>query len=177
MADWIDFARNLKGGGVPARMGSRNGELESLQRVNTFLNRVRFLSDQEHWGAEDYWASPAETVSSDGGDCEDFAIAKYFLLKELGVPIERLRITYVMARRLQQAHMVLAYYSRVGDEPLVLDNIDDRVLPASLRRDLLPVYSFNDDDVQLAQGRRRENPLQIRAWRDLLDKLDREATL
>ena len=146
-----------------------------LQRVNSFFNRVPFLSDLEHWKLEDYWATPVETVASNGADCEDFSIAKYFMLKELGVPVTRLRITYVLARRLNQAHMVLAYYPRPESDPLILDNLDGRVLPASQRPDLVPVYSFNDDDVLIARSGRHADPQQIRAWRGLLERLDAEA--
>ena len=109
-----------------------------LTLVNARLNRIRFVDDAVHWGQEDYWATPAESVASDGGDCEDFSIAKYFLLKELGVPVSRLRLVYVKAIRLNQAHMVLAYYARPDAEPLVLDNLDERVRAASQRTDLVP---------------------------------------
>ena len=56
------------------------GDLELLGSVNTFFNRLPFVADMAHWGVEDYWASPAETFASNGGDCEDFSIAKYFAL-------------------------------------------------------------------------------------------------
>ena len=98
------------------------------------LNRVPFVDDAVHWREEDYWATPAESIGSNGADCEDFSIAKYFLLKELGVPIARLRLTYVKSLKLNQAHMVLAYYARPDAEPLVLDNLEDAVRPASQRR-------------------------------------------
>jgi len=175
---WVEFARTEKSAPRVARLLlSNGGELEALQTANSFFNRIPFLSDSEHWSVEDYWATPAETVSSNGGDCEDYSIAKYFLLKEFGVPVERLRITYVKAVKLNQAHMVLAYYAAPGSEPLILDNLEDRVRPASDRSDLVPVYSFNDDDVVLVRDSRKGNPLQIRAWRDLLQKLDAEARL
>lgn len=146
-----------------------------LAAVNRFLNRTPFVSDQSHWGAEDYWATPAEMQASNGGDCEDYAISKYFLLKELGVPVSRLRITYVNALKLNQAHMVLAYYATPDAEPLILDNLDENVRPASQRNDLVPVYSFNDDQVWLAQKGRAGSSSQIRMWRLLIEKLEREA--
>ena len=170
LSGWTAFAKAQKS---PVFQPDEKG----LQRVNSFLNRVPFLDDLQHWGQDDYWATPAETVASHGGDCEDFSIAKYFLLKELGVPIQRLRITYVKALRLQQAHMVLAYYERPDGEPLILDNLEDRVRPASQRTDLVPVYSFNDDDVTLAADGRRGSSLEIRAWKELLQRLDAEARL
>jgi len=156
------------------RKGSPLGEVELLAEVNRTLNRLRFVDDLPHWGAADYWATPAESVGSDGADCEDFSIAKYFLLKELGVPIERLRMTYVKALKLNQAHMVLAYYPRPDAEPLVLDNLEDAVRPASQRTDLVPVYSFNDEEVWIESRGRRGSPRQIRNWSQLLERLDQE---
>jgi len=146
-------------------------EIVLLADVNRILNRVRFVDDRVHWGEVDYWATPAESIGSDGADCEDFSIAKYFLLKELGVPIARLRLTYVKSLKLNQAHMVLAYYERPDAEPLVLDNLDDRVRPASQRADLVPVYSFNDEEVWIEMRGRSGSPTQLRNWRALMDRL------
>jgi predicted transglutaminase-like cysteine proteinase len=178
IASWVEFSRAQKTQPLVARLlESAGAELDALQTVNSFFNRIPVLPDSTHWSADDYWATPAETVASNGGDCEDYSIAKYFLLKEFGVPVERLRITYVKAVKLNQAHMVLAYYAAPGSEPLILDNLEDRVRPASDRSDLVPVYSFNDDDVVLVRDSRKSSPLQIRAWRDLLQKLEAEARL
>ncbi|MDQ6966781.1 MAG: transglutaminase-like cysteine peptidase, partial [Mariprofundaceae bacterium] len=70
-----------------------------IYSANRFFNRVHFVSDNTHWGRADYWATPVEFLATNGGDCEDFSIAKYFTLRELGVPDEQLRITYVKAAR------------------------------------------------------------------------------
>jgi len=157
-----------------ARKRSPGREAAMLSEVNRMLNRVRFVDDRVHWGEVDYWATPAESIGSDGADCEDFSIAKYFLLKELGVPIARLRLTYVKSLKLNQAHMVLAYYERPDAEPLVLDNLEDRVRPASQRADLVPVYSFNDEEVWIEMRGRSGSPTQLRNWRALMDRLDWE---
>jgi len=149
-------------------------ERELLDEVNRVLNRIAFVDDAVHWGEEDYWATPAESVASNGGDCEDYTIAKYFLLKELGVPIARLRLTYVKSVKLNQAHMVLAYYARPDAEPLVLDNLEERVRPASQRPDLIPVYSFNDEEVWVEMRGRSGSPQQIRNWSALIARLERE---
>ena len=145
-----------------------------LADVNRLLNRVPFVDDAVHWGEEDYWATPAESIGSNGADCEDFSIAKYFLLKELGVPIARLRLTYVKSTKLNQAHMVLAYYASPSAEPLVLDNLEDTVRPASQRKDLVPVYSFNDEEVWVEMRGRVGSPQQLRNWRALMERLDWE---
>lgn len=114
-----------------------------LIQVNNFFNRLAFKSDRQNWKKNDYWASPIEFLISNAGDCEDFAIAKYFTLKAMGIEIDRLRITYVKAESLGQAHMVLAYYENQGQEPLILDNMNSKILSATKRPDLTPVFSFN----------------------------------
>ena len=156
------------------RKRSPAAEAALLSDVNRMLNRVPFVDDAVHWREEDYWATPAESIGSNGADCEDFSIAKYFLLKELGVPIARLRLTYVKSLRLNQAHMVLAYYARPDAEPLVLDNLEDTVRPASQRKDLVPVYSFNDEEVWIELRGRSGSPQQLRNWRALMERLDWE---
>lgn len=146
-------------------------ELEKLRRVNRFFNQVNFVSDLDHWGKDDYWATPVEMLGTNGGDCEDFTIAKYFTLKEMGVPEERMQITYVKALKLNQAHMVLTYFPTPRADPLVLDNLIDEIKPASQRNDLLPVYSFNGEGLWLAKRRGRGEKVggsdRISPWRDL----------
>lgn len=158
-----------------ARAGEAGAESLTLRKTNRFFNQVPYFNDIVHWGKEDYWATPVEMLSSYGGDCEDYSIAKYLMLKELGVPIERLRITYVRALNLNESHMVLAYYPTPDADPWILDNLTSEVKRASLRNDLEPVYSFNDDDLWLASGNTRKGGAsQVRLWRDLLEKLLKE---
>ncbi len=150
-------------------------ESVSLKQVNGFFNQVTYVNDQQHWGAEDYWATPVEMLGSFGGDCEDYSISKYLSLKEMGVPIEKLRITYVRALRLGESHMVLAYYPTPDAEPLILDNLNGTILPASQRTDLEPVYSVNDDDLWVpGSASRKGGASNVRLWRDLLQKLAKE---
>jgi predicted transglutaminase-like cysteine proteinase len=149
-----------------------------LGRTNAFFNQVPYVNDIKHWGVEDYWATPTEMLGSFGGDCEDYSVGKYLTLKDLGVPIERLRITYVRALRLNESHMVLAYYPQPDADPLILDNLVPDIKPASQRTDLEPVYSFNDDDLWLPTGQTRKGgSSQVRLWKDMLEKLAREQRL
>ncbi len=144
-----------------------------LERVNRFVNRsVSFVSDQQAWGQQDYWATPAQTLGRGMGDCEDFAIAKYFSLVSLGVPSEKLRLTFVKALKQNQAHMVLTYYANPNAEPLILDNLDPAIRPASERSDLLPVYSFNDLGVFLAKAPQRvsQPPQFLARWNELTER-------
>ncbi len=153
-------------------------EQRQLELVNDFFNRVRYGTDDEIWGKTDYWATPVEMLSINAADCEDYSIAKYFTLREMGMPIEKLRITYVKSLELDQAHMVLAYYERPDAEPLVLDNLTDRIEMASQRQDLVPVYSFNGDGLWLAKSRGRGKRVgrsdRISLWQDLIAKMANE---
>lgn len=122
-------------------------DLVKLKLVNKFFNKIEYLPDQDAWGERNYWATPLEFLGNNAGDCEDFAIAKYFVLKSLGVPTQKMRLTYVKSLRLNQAHMVLTYYEKPNGEPLILDSLRKFILYATERPDLQPVYSFNGDGV------------------------------
>ena len=150
-------------------------EPRQLQAVNRFFNQRDFRSDLEHWGESDYWATPVEFLATDAGDCEEYANAKYMTLRALGVSDERMRITYVDARHLNQAHMVLTYYPEPGVEPLILDNLVDSIQPASQRQDLKPVYSFNGSDLWLSRESREDRRIgsadDVEQWRHLRDRM------
>ncbi|CAN7386356.1 transglutaminase-like cysteine peptidase [Rhizobacter sp. LjRoot28] len=153
-----------------------------LQAVNTFYNRrVLFRDDTEVWNQVDYWASPFETLQRGQGDCEDFAIAKYFTLVTLGMPVNRLRLVYVRAQvggpqGAVQAHMVLAYHPTPEAEPLILDNLIGEIRPASRRPDLAPVFSFNGDGLWQGVGSQPAgNPVaRLSRWREVLAKAQAE---
>lgn len=126
------------------------GEPEKLKRINDFINqKIAFEDDHSVWDQSDYWATPLETIGQGRGDCEDFAIIKYVSLRRAGIASDKLRLIYVKAALktpdgpIQVAHMVLAYYASPNAEPVLLDNLEPRILPASKRSDLKPVFSFN----------------------------------
>lgn len=153
-----------------------SSDQEKLERVNDFFNQMQFISDLDHWGEMDYWATPVEFLVTEGGDCEDFAIAKYLTLRHLGVPTDKLRITYVKALTINQAHMVLTYYTSPDAEPSILDNLKPDILPASQRDDLIPVYSFNGDNLWLSKELRGRGQLvgsseRIKRWKDLQERM------
>lgn len=153
-------------------------EEDKLEAVNDFFNEIPYQTDWQLWNREDYWATPIEMLGIRGADCEDYSIAKYFTLLDMGVPAERLRITYVKAVRLNQAHMVLAYYADPDGEPLILDNLTSRILPGSQRLDLVPVYGFNGDSLWLAVSRSRGQKVggsdRINLWNDVRRKMAQE---
>jgi len=158
-------------------------EQQKLKNINEYFNRkLRFETDLKVWGREDYWATPIEALMKGSGDCEDYAIAKYFSLKFSGVPVSKLRITYVKARiggtdsNITQAHMVLTYYSTPDAEPLVLDNLVSEIRPASRRVDLVPIFSFNSEGVWAAGGSTPQpgGGSRLSRWTDLVEKMKGE---
>lgn len=145
-------------------------EQDKLTQVNRFFNQLYFVNDNVLWGKNDYWATPLEFLGSNAGDCEDFTIAKYFSLLELGVSDKKLRLVYVKALELNQFHMVLAYYATPNAQPMILDNINPHIKPASTRRDLLPIYSFNGQNLWLMKSKNGElagNSSRLKMWNDL----------
>jgi len=157
---------------------NKASELEQLDRVNRFFNqRIRYVEDADLWHQADYWETPVEALFKGAGDCEDYAIAKYFSLRHLGVASDKLRITYVKALQLNRAHMVLTYYASPQAMPLVLDSLIDDIRPASQRTDLLPVYSFNANGLWLpgAKGNQRvSDSKRLSRWQDVLKKMQAE---
>lgn len=152
---------------------------EKLEQVNDFFNsNLLFVNDIDLWQKEDYWATPIEALSIGAGDCEDYSIAKYFTLKMLGIEEEKLRITYVKAINLDQAHMVLTYFETKRSTPLVLDNINPEIKLATDRKDLIPVYSFNGDGLWLAKsrgtGKRVGDASRLSLWEDLGSRMKNE---
>jgi predicted transglutaminase-like cysteine proteinase len=151
---------------------------DQLYEVNLFFNRLEFVDDLKHWNKNDYWATPVEFLSTNGGDCEDFSIAKYFSLRAMGVPAVKLRLMYVKALRYNMAHMVLAYYETPKSIPLVLDNLNKDILPANKRRDLRPVYSFNGEGLWMAKEQGRGKKVQEGGnnglWEDLNKRMMQE---
>lgn len=173
---------------VAARVASWNQLIEDgrhwsderrLQAANDFINQLVFVDDIQHWGQEDYWATPLQTIVTGGGDCEDFSLAKYFTLTGMGMGEEKLRLTYVKALKLEQAHMVVSYYPTIKSVPLVLDNLNTRILPATQRDDLYPVYSFNGKGLWITRKdydlERANDAERISLWQKLLKKMELEA--
>ncbi len=151
-------------------------EQDKLSEVNRFFNRqIRFVDDIRLWNVNDYWATPIEMLIKGAGDCEDYSIAKYFTLRRLGIPSDKLRITYVKALNYNQAHMVLTYYASPSAEPLVLDNLINQIKPASQRKDLLPVYAFNAEGLYLpGSSSKKSDTKKLSRWQDILKKMRAE---
>jgi predicted transglutaminase-like cysteine proteinase len=154
-------------------------EVDKLKSMNNFFNHaIQYRSDMDNWGVVDVWSSPMESLARGAGDCEDYAIAKYFSLIALGVSPAKMRMVYVRAQSggTIQAHMVLAYYPEPTAEPLILDNLITELRPASRRPDLAPVFSFNAEGLWQGVGSSSAgDPVaRLSKWRDVLSKAKAE---
>lgn len=149
-----------------------------LKTVNDFFNTIKYQRDNKVWKKSDYWASPFEFMGMGAGDCEDYAIAKYFALRTLGIPDEKLKITYVKLKtknkKFEEAHMVLNYYNKPNSNPIVLDNVNKSLKLATKRKDLKPVYSFNASGLWEAQNKtklKKQGTNKLSKWKDMMSRI------
>ncbi len=128
-------------------------DTKKLNKVNTWVNYIKYRSDQKVYGKSDYWATMYEFIGKGMGDCEDYTIAKYYILKELGISPKRLKFTYVIyknRRGKKISHMVLSYLKvpkpKKKKDILILDNNNRLILPASKRKDIVKVIKMINGD-------------------------------
>ena len=114
---------------------------DQLQLVNQFFNRWPYKSDSQAFGRREYWASPSVFMAR-SGDCEDYAIAKYFALRQLGFDKEELRIVVLYDRIRNLGHAVLAVYG--GNDILILDSLSNFITTHTRYRHYIPQYSMNE---------------------------------
>lgn len=147
---------------------------KKIESVNRFVNTIAFAEDADHWLKEDYWATPYQFIASGGGDCEDYAIAKYFTLRVLGIAADQMSIAYVNVRDKKEPHMVMFYFPEAGQSPFVLDNLDKKITLLNLKSDIELIYSANENNVWV----NKEGKLilvgkssMIHKWSDVISKV------
>jgi predicted transglutaminase-like cysteine proteinase len=126
-----------------------NDLMTQLREIHVEMNGKRYVTDPVNWNLPDYWATPFQFLRKNG-DCEDYAIAKYMALRDLGVSVDDMRIVVLNDLNLRIAHAVLAVY--VNGTPYILDNQISTVVPASSIRHYQPVYSINENGWWLHRG-------------------------
>ena len=150
----------------------------ALDPVNRFFNdRIRYASDFETWDRPEYWATPDELMEKGQGDCEDFAIAKFFTLREIGVDEDRLNLVYCRIAPGDRPHVVVGYLASPDDSPLILDSVPERseIVPASERADLNLILGFNQRSLWVFRdGIRHKISIpskRLRHWRELQKRM------
>lgn len=161
------FSRTVNSGSADHVIQKWKSDLEDLKglpleqmanEVNNLMNQVRYIGDKKNWGKSDYWETPVEFLTY-GGDCEDFAIAKYASLRALGVPDQAMRIAIVKDLQKGIPHAILVVYTENG--PMILDNQIKRMTEASDIGHYKPIFSINRSAWWLHNDNRNSNPTQI----------------
>lgn len=143
---WTDTLARMEGEShaafFPATQRLRALPLPRLiSRVNETINGYAYIDDEKTSGRQDYWQTPAEFLRHGGGDCEDFAIAKYAWLRALGLPERSLRITIAEDRLLGIPHAFLLVDTPAGE--FILNNEPSASTRAAVLARYTPIYSFN----------------------------------
>jgi len=133
---------NSKSAPLPDQLTAAEGgsQVEMVEAVNAYFNKVRYIEDKNNWGSSDYWATPVEFMSR-GGDCEDFAIAKYAALKAMGFSESQMRLAIVQDTWKGIPHAILIVYTDEGAK--FLDNQYKEVKTVAGFDRYRPVYSIN----------------------------------
>lgn len=128
---------------------SNKKTLLKLKYVNNYFNQFTHMKDIKLWKKAEYWASYKEFLSVGAGDNEDFAIAKYFTLINMGVPKEKLKISFIRVsnKNSSRNHIVLLYYHKKSSVPVVLDNTTPKLLLLSKRVDVKILANVSHDRV------------------------------
>lgn len=108
--------------------------------MNEYINRVQYVADADNYGQADYWATPAEFLAR-GGDCEDYAIAKYASLQILGFDVSQMQVVVLYNAERGERHAVLAMES--GEHTLILDNLSQQIADSAQIADYQPIYAIS----------------------------------
>lgn len=156
LPQWIDvIARNLKDPIFqPERYFNKSttwrqlrdkalgkAPLQQLQITNEFWNKWKYIDDRSNWNTSDYWENPAQFLKR-SGDCEDYAIVKYYTLKELGFDPRAMRIVVLRNTFTGESHAVLAVY--LNGDVYILDNLSPVVLSHKRIGQYDPQFSVNE---------------------------------
>lgn len=133
---WKGFIRSLRG----------KPFMEQLDAINDYVNSFPYRTDRQNWGVDNHWETPYEFLEV-SGNCKDYAITKYFSLRLLGLPQDRLRLLVVQDLHLGGAiHAVLGVNGEDG-ELYILDNQVRQVKPAGLVTRYKPLFNINETSV------------------------------
>jgi predicted transglutaminase-like cysteine proteinase len=130
---WREFIRSIESKPLQAQ----------IEEVNDWSNKHPYVEDQLNWGLNDYWETPLEFMEING-DCEDYAISKYYSMRALGLSADKMRIIIVQDFNLGGIiHAVLGVYDH--DELYILDNQIKQVMPAMRIYHYRPIFGINEN--------------------------------
>lgn len=149
--------------------------MDKLKLVNGYLNSLNAHYDDKD-NKKDYWSTRGEFLSRGGGDCEDYAIAKYYTLKDLGFDTKNMCLLVVKEKYSGFYHMVLSVWQKDKNQPLILDNLSFKVLRANKRVDLKPHTCINENGYFSVNknGKRAKKNIRFKAFEKMLKREKRE---
>lgn len=169
--DWQELIKELK-------FTTALNEKEKVKLINKFWNKnLISSSDMEVWGKSDYWATPVESLTKGAGDCEDFVLGKYLSLLAIGVPEDKLKISYVKIRvggltsNVYDSHMVLQYESK--NTTFILDNMVAGLKERNKRIDIVEVFSFDNSNIYV-KGVYQASADTIKLWTDYKNRITQQ---
>lgn len=126
---------------------------DQLKLVNRYINKRRYRRDRKQLSLSvsdggqsrlrNQWSTLLEFLHR-GGDCEDYATAKYFLLRELGYKAEDMRVVVSYDRSVRAHHAVLAIKQADGSSWLLeLDNS----IRKTRQRGYRFIYAINENGI------------------------------
>ena len=140
-----------------------------VSEINDNINDMPAGSDNEIWNKIDYWATPKEFYKKGAGDCEDYAIAKYFALRKAGIPANKMFLTAgILNDDITDGHMVLLVTN--NNTQYVLDNMVNGITKLSERPDFKILYSTNEN-ILLIEGIRMRTK-HLPKWESVLNRMN-----
>lgn len=134
-------------GAVRAAAGASD-RLARLEIINRAVNQaVRYVNDYQQHGVADLWTAPLVTLRVGLGDCEDYAIAKYAMLRAAGFAETELKVLLVRDLAVRQDHAVLA--ARLDGRWLVLDNRRSALMEGRDLKSFMPLFALDERGVSL----------------------------
>lgn len=115
---------------------------QQIEIANEAMNRQPYVPTEQNWHRSMYWETAFQFLRY-GGQCQDYAIAKYLLLRAAGVPADQMRMVVLRDAAIGLDHAVLAVY--VDGQPMLLDNLRTEIVPADSVSYYHPYYSINED--------------------------------
>lgn len=150
-------------------------EMFKLRSVNTYINSLNAIYDSKNPDT-DIWSTRLEFLNKGGGDCEDYAIAKYYTLKDLGINPKNMCLIIVKEGSSNYYHLVLGVWQKQNSSPLILDNLSFKVLPFTKRIDLKPDICMNEfgSFKVTKNGKKRKINITYKAYKDMLKRAKKE---
>jgi predicted transglutaminase-like cysteine proteinase len=131
MRRWAELIKSLKG----------ENQLRQIITVNKWFNRLPYKYDDVAYNTSDYWAATQELFQY-RGDCEDYALSKYYTLRQLGFTPDQLKIVVVYDKQSYSNHAVLMIY--INATRYMMDINGDATDPSPMGPRYRPLYSFNE---------------------------------